>query len=213
MNDFVLTSWVITFLYGSIPFGLIFTKLISGKNIKLEGSGNIGATNVSRVVGFWPAGLLTFLFDFSKGFLPIVIFREQMSAFWENTSFFLDTSIPTYQNWILALSATLGHCFSPWLKLNGGKGVATAFGAISIISPIAASTGLVCYIVSFWLRKIGSLSSMIGLAATFGADIIITNRNALERLFFIVLLLLIVSRHESNLTLLLSESEKSFDSV
>jgi len=210
---FSFFSWITTFLFASIPFGIFIGKIFIGKDIRTEGSGNIGATNVSRVAGFWPAGFLTFILDLSKGLLPVLVFRDQMQGFWNELGMFQEVSTLPSNSWILALIATVGHCFSPWLKFKGGKGVSTAFGALAIISPFAALAGLLGYGITFYIQKTSSLGSMIGLGIALASDLALYSRSSVEYLLFLGFLFIIVTRHEKNLLQLVEETEKSFDSV
>src|SRR5512135_3546643 len=102
------------FACGSIPFGLVLVKLAGKGDVRQHGSGNIGATNVSRVGGKG-LGMVTLLLDIAKGFLPVFLARQ--------------AAFPVDMQAALALCATAGHVFTPWLKFKGGKGVATALGA------------------------------------------------------------------------------------
>src|SRR6516162_4415631 len=114
----------VAYLLGSIPFGLILTKLFGGKDIRQHGSGNIGATNVSRVAG--PvAGILTLLFDAAKGGVAVWLAGRL-------------TGCSASSMIAAGIAALLGHCFPVWLKFKGGKGVATALGVFLILSPAAA---------------------------------------------------------------------------
>jgi acyl phosphate:glycerol-3-phosphate acyltransferase len=133
---------------GSIPFGLLLTKLFGGKDVREHGSGNIGATNVSRVAG--PvAGILTLLLDAAKG----------AAAVWLAGRFTDHEAGPTI---FTGLAALLGHCFPVWLKFKGGKGVATALGVFLALCPLAAVAAFLVFIlvVAFWRYvSLGSLSA------------------------------------------------------
>src|SRR5260370_21502600 len=108
-------------LLGSIPFGLLLAKLLGGADVRKAGSGNIGATNVARVVGPL-AGILTLVFDTAKG----------TAAVWFASRVTNDSA-----TWMMAaaFAVLLGHCFPVWLKFKGGKGVATALGGFLALSP------------------------------------------------------------------------------
>src|SRR6202140_3267399 len=114
---------IVAYLLGSIPFGLLLTKLFGGGDVRQAGSGNIGATNVARVVGPLP-GILTLLLDSAKGAVAVWLAARSSndSAMWMV---------------IAALAALIGHCFPVWLKFRGGKGVATAAGGFLVLSPAA----------------------------------------------------------------------------
>src|SRR5439155_1733868 len=144
-------------LLGSIPFGVLVARAFGIDNLRESGSGNIGATNVSRVVGFWPAGFLTLILDSSKGLLFVLslnngwIVREE----WDLTPILL---------WAFGLSAVLRHCYSPWLKFKGGKGVATSYGVLLALAPWSAAVGIASFLLAFLATKVGSVGSLFGLA-------------------------------------------------
>ena len=136
------------YLLGSIPFGLLLGKIFGGADVRKSGSGNIGATNVARVVG--PvAGVLTLLLDAGKG----------AAAVW--LAGLLSSESATWL--IVAMLCVLaGHCFPVWLRFRGGKGVATAAGAFLVLCPIAmlGATLLFLLVVIFWrLVSLGSISA------------------------------------------------------
>jgi glycerol-3-phosphate acyltransferase PlsY len=139
------------YLFGSIPFGLILGKLLGRKDVRAAGSGNIGAANVTRVAGAG-AGALTLLFDLAKGALPVWL-AERFTG--ENAT------------WMMAagLAAILGHCFPVWLRLRGGKGVATAAGVFLVLTPIAMGCASLLFllVVVFW--RYASLGSIAAVAA------------------------------------------------
>lgn len=149
-----LETWLavpVGYVFGSIPFGLILAKVFGGKDVRQHGSGNIGATNVSRVAG--PvAGILTLLLDTGKG----------AAAVWVAARF-------TEQNatamMLAGLAALVGHCFSVWLGLKGGKGVATGLGVFAALCPLAALCGLVVFVLVFLRWRYVSLASLAGTAA------------------------------------------------
>src|SRR6516165_8747597 len=119
----------VAYLLGSIPFGLILTKLFGGKDVRQHGSGNIGATNVSRVAGPL-AGALTLLLDAAKG----------AAAVWVAGRFTEGNAAAMI---LAGLAALLGHCFPLWLKFKGGKGVATALGVFLVLCTAAALAAFV----------------------------------------------------------------------
>ncbi len=139
------------YILGSIPFGLILAKLFGGTDVRKGGSGNIGATNVARVIG--PvAGILTLILDVAKGSAAVLLAARlsQNSATWMM---------------IAALAALAGHCFPIWLKFKGGKGVATAAGMFLVLCPLAflGSVILFVLVVAFW--RYVSLASISAAAA------------------------------------------------
>jgi acyl phosphate:glycerol-3-phosphate acyltransferase len=139
------------YLLGSIPFGLIFAKILGRKDVREHGSGNIGATNVSRVVGPL-AGILTLFMDTAKG----------TAAVWLAARLSEDAAIAMM---FAGIAALLGHCFPVWLKFRGGKGVATALGVYLALCPLAALVAVVLFVlvVAFW--RYVSLGSLAAAAA------------------------------------------------
>ena len=139
------------YLLGSIPFGLILAKLFAGSDIRKSGSGNIGATNVARVVGP-AAGILTLVLDAAKG----------AAAVWLAGRFSEQNSTALMLAGVFAL---LGHCFPVWLGFKGGKGVATALGVFLMLSPMAALSALLVFILVSLAWRYVSLGSVSAAAA------------------------------------------------
>ncbi len=148
----LLSIPVAAYLLGSIPFGLLLTRLFGGGDVRKSGSGNIGATNVARVAGTLP-GTLTLLLDVAKGAAPVWLagrFSNE-SATWMM---------------IAVLASLLGHCFPIWLKFRGGKGVATAAGAFLVLCPPAllGSAILFLLVVFFWRYvSLASISAAVSM--------------------------------------------------
>jgi len=146
-------SWLLlaAYLLGSIPFGLLMARLRGRSDLRRSGSGNIGAANVTRVLGLG-AGALTLLLDAGKGTL----------AAWLAARFF-----PGRSSWIMAagLAAILGHVFPVWLRFRGGRGVATGAGVILLIcAPALAACALLwLLVVAYW--RYASLGSILAAAA------------------------------------------------
>jgi glycerol-3-phosphate acyltransferase PlsY len=139
------------YLLGSIPFGMLLTKLFAGRDIRNSGSGNIGATNVARVVGP-AAGILTLLLDVAKG----------AAAVWLAGRFSEQNSTALMLAGVFAL---LGHCFPVWLRFKGGKGVAPALGVFLVLSPLAALSALLVFILVSLAWRYVSLGSVSAAAA------------------------------------------------
>jgi glycerol-3-phosphate acyltransferase PlsY len=154
MLEIARTLWWIplaAYLLGSIPFGLILAKLFGGADVRKSGSGNIGATNVARVIGPL-AGILTLLLDTAKG----------AAAVWLAAHFANESA-----TWMMiaALAALIGHCFPVWLKCKGGKGVATALGVFLALCPLAALGAVVLFILVAVYWRYVSLASISAAAA------------------------------------------------
>ncbi len=194
---------IIAYLLGSVPFGLVLTRLFSNADIRREGSGNIGATNVRRTAG--PLlGLLTLLGDVAKGALPV----------------YLSQHIPAWPpGWLetagtfTALSAFLGHLFPLYLKFKtGGKGVATAGGGFGVLSPPAILVAVVLFIGCVFISRkvsLGSLTAALSLPITtycFSESKTIAAGAALAAIF-------IVLRHRDNIRRLVAGTEPSIGTV
>ena len=142
---------LVAYLLGSLPFGLWFAKLFGGTDIRSQGSGNIGASNVTRVVGPLP-GILTLILDAAKGALAVLLagrFTQQSDAWMM----------------IAGLCALIGHCFPIWLRFKGGKGVATALGVFLVICPMAAISDLALFTLVVIFSRYSSLGSLAAAAA------------------------------------------------
>jgi acyl phosphate:glycerol-3-phosphate acyltransferase len=188
------------YLLGSIPFGLIFAKILGGKDVREHGSGNIGATNVSRVVGPL-AGVLTLLMDAAKGAVAVWLAAR-----------FSDHAAMAMM--FAGIAALLGHCFPVWLKFRGGKGVATALGVYLALCPLAAIVAVVLFtlVVAFWRYvSLGSLSAAAAMplltyflwAPGHAPPLVIT----LGTLFAAVL---IFYEHDANLQRLVNGTEPKY---
>jgi acyl phosphate:glycerol-3-phosphate acyltransferase len=175
------------YLLGSIPFGLLVARVVRGVDVRASGSGNIGATNVARVVGVGP-GLLVLTLDAAKGALAVLLAKALLPG------------VP-FVHALSGLAAVLGHVFPVWLGFRGGKGVATALGVLAVLVPPAALAGVVAYALVFALFRISSLGSLVagptavataavwpgtrlavGLTAVLCALILFTHRGNIRRL-------------------------------
>src|SRR5712692_10979189 len=188
------------YLLGSIPFGLLLAKLFGGGDVRQAGSGNIGATNVARVVGPL-AGVLTLVFDTAKG----------MAAVWLAGRF---TGESAMWMMIAAFAVLLGHCFPVWLEFKGGKGVATALGVFLALCPLAALSALLLFIlcVAYWRYvSLGSVAAAAAMPlliyflwAPRHAPPIIVNVGTLA------IALLVIYKHDGNLQRLVEGTEPRF---
>jgi len=149
--------YLTAYLLSGIPFGYLLAKQFAGVDIKASGSGNIGATNVLRVVKETNAdlakklGAITLFLDAMKGVVVILI------------AMMLD--VPETVLWTIAVLAVMGHCFSPFLAFEGGKGVATGFGVLLVMMPLPAIIAIVIWFGAVKGLKISSLSSLVALLA------------------------------------------------
>lgn len=182
---------IIAAILGSVPFGLLIS-LGKGVDPRTAGSGNIGATNVLRVVGK-REGFLTLILDILKGFLPTYVAHLAFKS----ESFSLT----------VGLFAILGHCFSPFLRLKGGKGVATSLGVITVVNPLLTAIAVTTFIVVFLIKRIVSLSSITASCVTLIASIFMLSEKTSK---FIVLLIVVtvVIKHKDNIERLIKGEEK-----
>ena len=141
----LLTIGIVSYLMGSIPFGLILTKIFLKKDIREIGSGNIGATNALRT-GNKFIGYSTLILDIIKAVIPVL---------------YVKINFPDLI-YVSALCAFLGHVFPVWLKFKGGKGVATYVGILCSMNIMFGIVFGICWIVTFFISKFSSLSSLIG---------------------------------------------------
>lgn len=159
--------YLFAYLFGGIPFGLVLTKIFFQIDIRKVGSGSIGATNVYRAIKeIQPEkakifSIITIFLDATKG-LIVVLFAK---------IFGLEYSV----QWMIALLAILGHCYSPYLGFNGGKGVATAIGSVFLLMPIEGILGLIVWGIVGKVLKISSLSSLFGVLSGILFTFIIPN--------------------------------------
>ncbi len=145
----LLVALVVGYLLGSIPFGLVLTRLGGAGDIRSIGSGNIGATNVLRT-GRKGLAAATLAFDLLKGFLPVLVAHR-----WHG----LDAALAA------GLGAVVGHCFPVWLGFRGGKGVATASGVILALSWVILVVCLALFVVVFAATRIVSTASLTAAVA------------------------------------------------
>jgi glycerol-3-phosphate acyltransferase PlsY len=181
------------YLCGSVPFGVLLTRM-KGLDVRAQGSGNIGATNVARVAGK-KLGVVVLLLDAAKGAIPVLVARWLAPQ----------TSMLHAE---VGLAAFLGHVFPVWLKLRGGKGVATALGVLGVLLPWSALAGALTYGLLFALFRVSSVGSLFGGLAAVGTAFAV--RAPLDYAFFCALLfLLILFTHRANIRRLIHRAEKS----
>lgn len=194
---FQISLILIAYLSGSIPFGYLFTRKFTGKDIRELGSGNIGSTNVRRVAGAKVA-LLTQLCDMLKGLLPVgAILLVQ------NTELYIfgDTYI-----YMIALAAILGHNFSVFLNFKGGKGVNTTLGASILLSPVAVLVAVLVYYIVKWRTKYVSLGS-ICLSITLPVCDFLIHKTTFLFYYFVLCAALIIIMHLPNIVRLIDGNE------
>ncbi len=186
---------VFSYLVGSIPSGVILARLMGHGDPRKFGSGNTGAANLTRLGGK-PLGMLTFLFDFLKGFLPTLAAQLYLPP----------------QEWLVptvAATTVVAHCYSPFLRFSGGKGVATNFGALLPLAPIPVLIGSLSWGLCYFLKKISSLASLTSvLVIPIAMAVMGLPNSVITAASF--LCLLIFYRHKKNIRDLLNNKEWSF---
>ena len=189
------------YLIGSIPFGSILAKTFAGVDITTAGSKSIGATNVLRVVKETnpklakKLGIATVLLDALKGMLVLLV------AMYYGVS---DSTL-----WAIAILAVLGHCYSIYLGLEGGKGVATGLGVYLVLIPIPTLIGAVVWIVCAKVLKISSLSSLLGLVGVIvSASFLNDGLNVVSNVPMYIIAFIIIYKHIPNIIRIIKGEEK-----
>jgi len=180
-----------SYLTGSLPFGF-WIGLAHGKDIRQIGSGNVGATNVIRILG-WGPGLLVFVLDVLKGAVP-----SYFAAQWQASNPLLAGILPLDFGLICGVVAVVGHMLSPFLAFRGGKGVATGLGALLGVAPIVGISGFLGFLVVLGLTRYVSLGSIAG-ALTVMVAAVLTGQSPLLLAIFGLLCIYIVYRHVPNM--------------
>ncbi len=191
-DDFGSLLLVICFAYllGSIPFGLILTRLAGAGDIRQVGSGNIGATNVLRT-GNKKLAIATLILDAGKGAAAVLLATYLTS------------------NAITALAAVLvvlGHCFPVWLKFNGGKGVATSLATLAALDIRIGGLFVFVWLTTALVSRYSSLSALLAMLASVGAGFIILD-NTMTQIAILLMFALVLSRHHANIGRLLTGKE------
>lgn len=198
---------LISYLIGSVPAGYLAGR-VAGIDIRKVGSGNIGATNVLRVLGK-RYGYPVFLFDFAKGTAAV-----EMSILIFNSTHHAEVSRELCA--ILAgVSSVIGHSYPVWLGFKGGKGVATSFGVVFGLIPLAALIAVMVWLITFGTTRYVSVASMtaaLALPVTVLVMLYVKLLSGLTLLLFsICLAAIVIWRHRSNLSRLMSGTEPHFE--
>ncbi|MGP0019517.1 MAG: glycerol-3-phosphate 1-O-acyltransferase PlsY [Candidatus Sulfotelmatobacter sp.] len=220
MPRFLLIA-AVSYLLGSIPFGYLLVRIFRGEDVRLTGSGNIGATNVSRKS---PAlGVLTLLLDALKGSTAVAVGIMLSPQLFEHIPIsqipwrsILPASSPSFVAWAAtgALFAVVGHMFPVWLKFRGGKGVATGLGAFLMIAPKAVLLSAGIFLALVLVLRYVSLGSIAAVAAFPNLALLLHEYGnvpvALALMSFASLL--IVIKHRANIRRLLAGTENRLGS-
>jgi len=201
MNPWIL-SISIAYLLGSIPFGYILVRLFRKQDVREQGSGNIGATNVARSGGT-KLGVVTLLLDVGKAYAAVEIARHLAAG---------AGSVVMYDVMVAAaIAAVMGHMFPVWLGFRGGKGAASALGVILAMTWPSAVGILLVFIVVFALTRYVSLASIIGSASfpLFGFHFV-AQHTPMVKFGFLFIPLLIIVKHHGNIRRLMNGTESRF---
>ena len=221
---------LLAFLLGSIPFGLIIAKA-KGVNIRDHGSGNIGATNVLRVIGK-KYGIICLLLDALKGFIPVMLAVNLIQIAGKGNPLHLAALdpfaliLPAAQQFkgqlvhvLTALAAVLGHNYSPWVGFKGGKGIATSAGVLMALMPAGIGLLVIVWLIAFGISRYVSLASIIAAAALplitiygswFHGRIADGTWNKPLFFFSLVIAILAIWKHQTNIQRLLAGTEHRF---
>tara|TARA_B100000686_G_scaffold26710_1_gene26075 strand:+ start:11961 stop:12557 length:597 start_codon:yes stop_codon:yes gene_type:complete len=190
---------VFAFIVGSIPFGIVFSRLFGKKDPREVGSGNIGATNVLRSSGNKSIAVLTLIADIVKGSIVVLLANQIQNQY----NFFLTLEL------LCGLAAILGHIFSPFVKFKGGKGVATALGVFFVLAPYLSLLSLGIFVLIAVTTRIVSISSLIAVIA-FPISSVIFNYSLNLTFLSIIIAFLIFFRHKENIMRLINRVENKF---
>jgi len=184
-------AFIGSYILGSIPFGYVVGK-VKGYDIRKEGSGNIGCTNVFRVIGK-KEGIFVFILDFLKGYLPVLYF----------------TDISVLAGILALLGAIIGHMTTPFLKFKGGKGVATGFGGIIALMPLPAALAFGVWVLLVGITRRVSIGSM-GAAISLPIFYFYTGEpmTKIVLYFSVLIAILVIITHRTNIRKLIKREEE-----
>jgi glycerol-3-phosphate acyltransferase PlsY len=187
----------LSYLSGSVPYGLILTRRLAGVDVRTVGSGNIGATNAARAGGRM-LGLLVLVLDVGKAVVPVVAARALLRG------------APGADAWLTAVAcaAFAGHVYPVWLRFRGGKGVATGLGIFVVLAPWAALAGAAAYAVVYGATRMSSLGSLAGTAICCAGTFLSRGPRSPIPWAGLFIALVVFWRHRENIRLLLRGEER-----
>lgn len=198
----MIAFMALAYLLGAVPFGFVAGKLLKGIDIRQHGSRNVGATNVFRVVGKG-AGIAVYALDALKGLAPVLAAK----ALWPAAS--------AWGEWyyiLIALAAILGHVFTPYLSFKGGKGVATASGAMLALAPLPVLAALLVFaavLAAFGWVSLGSIAAAFAFPIAVAVELALRNKYpftpVLAAAWFLTILVIVT--HRANIIRLLQGRE------
>lgn len=215
---------LLTYLVGAIPFGLVY-GLLRGVDIRTVGSKNIGATNVSRVFGFWGGFVPVFILDFLKGGLPILLYPVVEKALFGGSGYIFEKDLMLI---VIGVMAILGHLYPVYLGFKGGKGVATSAGVFAFLAPVELLVALGVFLVVLFTfratlvltngeeRKLGffkNLQKGVGLSSVLAAVALPVSVWLIEpgrlslKIITVIIALLVIVKHRKNIAQLFGVKE------
>jgi glycerol-3-phosphate acyltransferase PlsY len=196
---------IISYLIGGIPFGYLIA-VAKGIDIRTQGSGNIGATNVGRVLGK-KYGLIIFILDMLKGFIVVFFVPAVVSS-----AVNVPTTIGNLLVILCGFCAVLGHAFPVYLKFKGGKAVATSFGVFIWLVPLSIAIAFGVWLLTVIVTRYVSLGSMIGSTALAVAIVVVVDSPFGDNVYLtamsVAVAILIIVRHTSNIQRIIAGTEK-----
>lgn len=194
----LITGMALSYLVGAIPTAYIITRVLSGKDIRKMGSGNVGATNTLRVLGKLP-GVIVLCVDILKGVIAVTIVANFFAGR-------IDLSVELIRA-LFGLLAVIGHIFNVFLKFKGGKGVATSAGVMLAIAPMGLLLGLLFFIIILVLTKYVSLGSIV-CSIIIPFFLLWTKAHFSYIVLSALLCIIIVAKHKANIKRLLCGRER-----
>jgi glycerol-3-phosphate acyltransferase PlsY len=198
---------ILSFLIGGVPFGLLVGFVAGIGDIRTQGSGNVGATNVWRLAGFKPA-LFVFAGDIAKGVAAVLLSRMLYSDTWPVTA--------DLASLLFGLAAIAGHVYSPYLKFKGGKGVNTGLGVFAVLMPLAVAFALAVFLIIVAATRYVSLGSLCGTLTLVAALLVrryLFNQPVSDSFLVasVALLVFLIFTHRSNIRRLLNGTENQLN--
>ena len=192
IHNWLLGTFILAYLLGSIPFGLLLTKYAGLGDIRAIGSGNIGATNVMRT-GNKKLGIATLLLDAAKGAIAVLLVRQLYS---EQLAL------------LAALFVVIGHIYPVWLRFKGGKGVATSIGALFGLHWMLGVAVCAIWLAVFSVKRISSLAALVSISLSPVAALLLASAG--KAVLCVLLAALIIYTHRANIERLRSGTEPTF---
>ena len=204
----VVAVILISYLIGSVNFAVVYSKLFLGKDIRNEGSGNAGATNMLRTGGAW-LGILTFVSDILKATLAAYLGKVIFSYLFAQTA--LVCFNPLFGGYLGLICVMLGHVFPIFFKFKGGKAVSCSVGGLLVCAPVPILLGLGIFAICVFATKIVSLSSLVATASVLVIAIVMADTSVPilpQAIFMVIAVLIIYLKHAENIKRLIKGTEK-----